>query len=103
MTRKEGITKSALKSKLAFQHAAGLGHRPNVVPEGEADIRVPLRTVHLGWHPVGGGAGKWFAEQTKLGKLITDKIDKYPDPTQHWAVLIGDYAHELWMVGQLSA
>lgn len=68
------------------------------MPEGEADIRVAPRTVHIGWHPVGGVAGKWFAEQTKLGKLITEKIDRYPDPTQHWAVLVGDYAHELWMV-----
>jgi hypothetical protein len=97
-TRKEGITKGALKSKLALEHAVGLGHRPNVVPEGDANIRDQPRKVHIGWHPVGGVAGKWFAEQTKLGKLITEKIEKYPDPTQHWAVLIGDYAHELWMV-----
>jgi hypothetical protein len=51
----------------------------------------------VGWHPVGGLAGKWFAEQTGLGKMITEKIHKYPDPTQHWAVLVGDYAHQLWM------
>jgi hypothetical protein len=30
--------------------------------------------------------------------MITEKINKYPDPTQHWAVLVGDYAHQLWMV-----
>ncbi|KAL1612586.1 hypothetical protein SLS60_000815 [Paraconiothyrium brasiliense] len=41
--------------------------------------------------------GKWFAEKTGLGKLITEKINKYPDPTQHWAVLVGEYAHQLWM------
>lgn len=33
--------------------------------------------------------------------MITEKIHKYPDPTQHWAVLVGDYCHELWMVGEL--
>ena len=33
-----------------------------------------------------------------MGKFITDTIHKYPDPTQHWAVLVGDYGHELWMV-----
>jgi len=32
-----------------------------------------------------------------LGKMITEKINNYPDPTQHWAVLVGDYAHQLWM------
>jgi hypothetical protein len=46
---------------------------------------------------VGGFAGKWFAEKTGLGKIITEKINKYPDPTQHWAVLVGGYAHQLWM------
>jgi hypothetical protein len=48
-------------------------------------------------HPVGGLAGKWFAEKTGLGKLITEKVNAYPDPTQHWAMLVGDYAHQLWM------
>jgi hypothetical protein len=76
----------------------GLGPKPNVIPSGtEADIHGPLRQVEIGWHPVGGLAGKWFAEQTRLGKFITEKTNKYPDPTQHWAVLVGEYCHELWM------
>jgi hypothetical protein len=33
-----------------------------------------------------------------IGKMITEKVHKYPDPTQHWAVLVGEYCHELWMV-----
>lgn len=41
--------------------------------------------------------GKWLAEKSGLGKRITKGVGKYPDPTQHWAVLVGDYAHELWM------
>lgn len=53
--------------------------------------------MELGWHPVAGSAGKWFAEQTRLGKAITEEIHKCPDPTQHWAVLVGEYVHELWM------
>jgi hypothetical protein len=57
----------------------------------------PPRSVEVGWHPVGGTAGKWFAEKTGLGQMITDKINEYPDPTQHWAMLVGDYAHQLWM------
>jgi hypothetical protein len=57
----------------------------------------PPRIVEIGWHPVGGSAGKWFAEQTKIGAWITEKVHKYPDPSQHWAILVGDYCHELWM------
>jgi len=69
-----------------------------VIPPTEADINGEHRTVHVGWHPVAGLAGKWFAEQTGFGKMITENISKYPDPTQHWAVLVGDYGHQLWMV-----
>lgn len=57
----------------------------------------PSRPVEIGWHPVGGIAGKWLAEETGLGKMITEKINEYPDPTQHWAILVGDFAHQLWM------
>ncbi|ERS97491.1 hypothetical protein HMPREF1624_05659 [Sporothrix schenckii ATCC 58251] len=86
-----------LKSKLKLQHSLGLGARPNAIPPADAQIHGPERTVRLGWHPVAGLAGKWFAEKTGLGKLITEKVHHYPDPTQHWAVLVGDYCHELWM------
>ncbi|KAH7150308.1 hypothetical protein B0J13DRAFT_286595 [Dactylonectria estremocensis] len=85
------------KGELALKHAAGLGHQDSVVPETDPVLDGPLRPVEVGWHPVGGLAGKWFAEQTGLGKMITEKIHKYPDPTQHWAVLVGDFAHQLWM------
>ena len=87
-----------VKSKLMLEHSLGLGHQPNVIPAGEPDIAGPLRTVEIGWHPVGGFGGKWFAEQTGLGKMITKEVKKYPDPTQHWAVLVEGYCHELWMV-----
>ncbi|KAH8198204.1 hypothetical protein TruAng_007631 [Truncatella angustata] len=29
--------------------------------------------------------------------MITEGVSKFPDPTQHWAVLVGDYCHQLWM------
>ena len=87
-----------VRGKLKVQHSLGLGHQPNVVPPGEINISGKHRTVRIGWHPVAGLAGKWFAEKTDLGKMITDKIHKYPDPTQHWAILVGDYGHQLWMV-----
>jgi len=86
-----------LKGKLSLQHSLGLGHKPNVIPPGEADIHGEQRIVEIGWHPVGGLGGKWFAEKTGLGKMITEAVKKYPDPTQHWAVLVDKYCHELWM------
>ncbi|KAG6034974.1 hypothetical protein E4U41_006290 [Claviceps citrina] len=91
------LKKNLTKGELALKHAAGLGRQPNVVPVTEPVLDGEPRPVEVGWHPVGGLTGKWFAEQTGLGKMITDKINKYPDPTQHWAVLVGDYAHQLWM------
>jgi hypothetical protein len=98
---KDGLSKGQdqlLKGKLMMEHGLGLGHQPNVIPAGHIDITGEERKVEIGWHPVAGFAGQWFAEKTSLGKFIKDKIHKYPDPTQHWAVLIGDYVHELWMV-----
>ncbi|KAG5994722.1 hypothetical protein E4U43_003189 [Claviceps pusilla] len=91
------LKKNLTKGELALKHAAGLGSQPNVVPVTEPLLDGEPRPVEVGWHPVGGLAGKWFAEQTGLGKMITDSINKYPDPTQHWAVLVGDFAHQLWM------
>jgi len=94
---KEGLKDGMIKGKLVLEHSLGLGPKPNAVPPGEAVIDEEPRLVEIGWHPVGGLGGKWFAEKTGLGKKITEKINKYPDPSQHWAVLVGDYAHELWM------
>ncbi|KAG9249796.1 uncharacterized protein F5Z01DRAFT_745923 [Emericellopsis atlantica] len=85
------------KGEIALKHAIGLGHQPIVVPVTSPVLDGPPRPVEVGWHPVAGPAGKWFAEDTSLGKIITQKVNEYPDPTQHWAVLVGDYAHQLWM------
>ena len=86
--------KNLTKGELALKHAVGLGPVPNAVPMADPVLDGPSRAVEVGWHPVGGLAGKWFAEETGLGKMITERINKYPDPTQHWAVLVGDYAHQ---------
>ncbi|KUJ20773.1 uncharacterized protein LY89DRAFT_682454 [Mollisia scopiformis] len=88
---------SLLKGALFLEHSLGLGHKPNVIPWSEPRIDCPQRTVLIGWHPVAGMGGKWLAERSGLGKMVTKEIGKYPDPTQHWAVLVGDYVHELWM------
>ncbi|OAR01214.1 hypothetical protein LLEC1_00170 [Akanthomyces lecanii] len=93
----EFLQKNINKGEIALKRAVGLGAQPNVVPEGEPIHDGEPRLVEIGWHPVGGLAGSWFANKTGLGKMITERINKYPDPTQHWAVLVGDYVHQLWM------
>lgn len=80
-----------------LEHSLGLGHKPNVIPPAEPCTNSHPRPVLIGWHPVCGSVGRWFAEQTKLGVWIKEKVHRYPDPSQHWAVLVGDYCHELWM------
>ena len=96
-----GIAKGkeeALKGEIKLKKSIGLGPQPNVIPPAEAEIKADLRDVSIGWHPVPGA--KWFADSTRLGKYITKEVGKYPDPTQHWAVLVGEYCHQLWMVSQ---
>ncbi|KAF2093000.1 hypothetical protein NA57DRAFT_49095 [Rhizodiscina lignyota] len=104
MSRKEALTEGKgwgkdelVKGKLMLQHSLGLGHKPNVIPPGDAIILGQPRAVRIGWHPVAGLGGKWFAEKTGLGRVITKSVKKYPDPTQHWAVLVDEFCHELWM------
>ncbi|KAF4629152.1 hypothetical protein G7Y89_g8992 [Cudoniella acicularis] len=89
-----------LKEKLKLEHSVGLGPKPNIIPPGPAKIDSDHRTVEIGWHPVPGLG--ILAEKTGLEKLIDDHIGKLPDPTQHWAVLVGDYVHELWMDEELD-
>lgn len=96
------FTKHINKGEMAIKRAIGLGAQPNVVPIAKPHFKDRARAVEVGWHPVGGAAGKWFAEDTGLGKMITSRISNYPDPTQHWAVLVGDYGHQLWMVSCIS-
>ncbi|KAI1436775.1 hypothetical protein GGR50DRAFT_649664 [Xylaria sp. CBS 124048] len=86
---KEGF----IKGRLHVEHALGLGTQPNVIPPGEPGL-ITERPVSIGWHPVPGGQ---FLSGTALGQLISRKIHNYPDPTQHWAILVGDYCHQLWM------
>jgi hypothetical protein len=93
---KEKTASTLVKAKLSVEHSLGLGAKPNVIPPGEALIDGPYRPVYIGWHPVAGLGGKWIAEHS-LGKMVTKHVGQYPDPTQHWAVLVGEYVHELWM------
>ncbi|KAK3899331.1 hypothetical protein C8A05DRAFT_18217 [Staphylotrichum tortipilum] len=97
------LTQTSLhQTRHALEHTLGLGPKPNAIPPGEPLYTCPPRPVLIGWHPVAGTAGKWFAERTRLGHWITEKVSRYPDPSQHWAVLVGDYCHELWMDERLD-
>ena len=64
-------------AKKSLQKSAGLGHRPNVVPDGPASINGEPRKVELGWHPVAGSAGKWFADSI-IGTQIQERTKNYP-------------------------
>ena len=88
--------RSAAKAQLSFEHRIGLGNQPSVIPPGDASIAGDYRTVEIGWHPVPGG--EWLAKKTFIGKAITKQVGKYPDPSQHWGVIVGGYVHQLWMV-----
>ncbi|TVY85610.1 hypothetical protein LAWI1_G008618, partial [Lachnellula willkommii] len=98
----ESTLTTLLKSKLTLEHSLGLGAKPNVIPPGEPRIDGPRRPVQIGWHPVAGMGGKWLAEKSGLGKMIHREIGAYPDPTQHWAVLVGGFVHQLWMDEELD-
>ncbi|KAI0194590.1 hypothetical protein F4808DRAFT_441349 [Astrocystis sublimbata] len=93
----KGLSKSKeeiAKGKAQVQHTLGLGQQPSVIPPAEPGLVKDSREVAIGWHPVPGGG--WLAE-TSLGQLVSKKLNNYPDPTQHWAILVGDYCHQLWM------
>ncbi|CAL3968974.1 hypothetical protein PZA11_004915 [Diplocarpon coronariae] len=98
---KEKAGNEWVRGKTALQHSLGFGATPNVIPPGEARVDGELRTVEVGWHPVPGMA--WMANQESgVGKMIIKNIGTYPDPTQHWAVLVGGYVHQLWMDEDLN-
>ncbi|TVY44739.1 hypothetical protein LSUB1_G002971, partial [Lachnellula subtilissima] len=99
---KKRVSRVSSRAKLSLEHSLGLGAKPNVIPPGEPRIDGSLRPVQIGWHPVAGMGGKWLAEKSGLGKMITREIGTYPDPSQHWAVLVGDFVHQLWMDEQLD-
>lgn len=64
-------------AKKSLQKTAGLGHKPNVVPDGPASINSDPRRVEIGWHPVAGSAGKWFADSI-IGAQIQQRTKNYP-------------------------
>ncbi|KJZ71233.1 hypothetical protein HIM_09376 [Hirsutella minnesotensis 3608] len=95
---KKGVDKRASQvTGKVLRYTVGAGKKYNSVPQTEPDFDTPPRAIEIGWHPLGGFAGKWIAERTKLGEMIKAKINELPDPSQHWAVIVGDYAHQLWI------
>lgn len=64
-------------AKKSLQKTVGLGHKPNVVPDGPASINSEPRKVEIGWHPVAGSAGKWLADSI-IGAQIQQRTKNYP-------------------------
>lgn len=75
----------------------GLGKKPNAIPPGPARRNDTPRKIILGWHPVGGVGGQVFEKMTMPldGLSMVTQLANTPNPTHHWAVLVGDYIHEL--------
>ena len=71
-----------------------LGQAPNVVPAGQPSHDDSPRSVIIGSHPVGGILSTLLLEPGRIG-LSMIGLDKAPNPTFHWAVIVGDFYHEL--------
>ncbi|KAJ4403320.1 hypothetical protein N0V85_005119 [Neurospora sp. IMI 360204] len=89
------------KVQNALAGIIGLGALPPIIPPGREHHHCKKRPVFIAWHPVAENLGVLFAEHTRLGQAITKEMGEFPDPTNHWAVIVGDhdtdYYHELWM------
>lgn len=102
-TQSEKAHRHELLAKVQSRLAGiiGLGALPPVIPPGQEHHHCKKRPVFIAWHPVADNLGVLFAEHTRLGQAITREMGEFPDPTNHWAVLVGDqdtdYYHELWM------
>ncbi|KZV74749.1 hypothetical protein PENSPDRAFT_681708 [Peniophora sp. CONT] len=65
----------------------------DVVPRAAISTNDPLRAVTIGCHPAGVGLGE--IAKDALEKAEKEAGRNYLDPTYHWAVMVGDYYHEL--------
>lgn len=104
-TQSEAAHRHDMLSKVqsALAGIIGLGALPSIIPPGREHRHcLRKRPVYIAWHPVADNIGVLFAEHTRLGQAITREMGEFPDPTNHWAVIVGDndtdYYHELWMV-----
>ncbi|KAH7211480.1 hypothetical protein DER44DRAFT_894551 [Fusarium oxysporum] len=75
------------------------GKQENMIPPATPSKSDPPREVLLGSHVVAGMIGKLVAAITLIRKPgvppYNFSSNPAPDPTHHWAILVGDYYHEL--------
>ncbi|KAF4496676.1 1-acyldihydroxyacetone-phosphate reductase [Fusarium agapanthi] len=84
--------------KYSLEKLGVLGKQENVVPHATPSKHGPLRDVHLGSHPVGGMISKLIGAAISPQVSVSPSLisqNPAPDPTHHWAVIVGDYYHEL--------
>ncbi|KAF5603937.1 1-acyldihydroxyacetone-phosphate reductase [Fusarium subglutinans] len=84
--------------KTSLEMLGVLGKQENVVPHATPDKHGPLRDVHLGSHPVGGVLSKLIGSAISHQVSVSPSLisqNPAPDPTHHWAVIVGEYYHEL--------
>ncbi|KAF7531316.1 hypothetical protein G7054_g8986 [Neopestalotiopsis clavispora] len=79
----EVVTRNELQENL------DIGKAPNVIPSDAPRYDMPPREVVISSHPVVAGA------YTQALKRYSGDLDEVPDPAYHWAVVVGNYWHEL--------
>ena len=100
-----GEAKKGLKqvaADLAEKFNWPLGKAPNAIPPDKPNQNSARRNVYVGSHPlVGPDAIKALAV---VGNVLIGRVPVapsireskgVPDPMHHWAVIVGDYFHEL--------
>ncbi|KAJ8085001.1 hypothetical protein PM082_003778 [Marasmius tenuissimus] len=76
----------------------GLGAAPNTVPSDSPRTDCEPRVVKICYHPVMGAIGGFVDHLISPGKgglYNLDHQEAPPNPRYHWAVLVGDFYHEL--------
>ncbi|KAF5262409.1 hypothetical protein FOXYS1_6872 [Fusarium oxysporum] len=89
------IIKNLLRHPL--QKLGVAGKQENMIPPTLPSKSNPPREVLLGSHVVTGMIAKLIGALTPQTRVlpITFSSNPAPDPTHHWAILVGDYYHEL--------
>jgi hypothetical protein len=90
------IIKDVLRHPL--QKLGVAGKQENVIPPAAPSKSDAPREVLLGSHAVGGMIAKLIGAVTSPHVAVQPifvSSNPAPDPTHHWAILVGDYYHEL--------
>ena len=82
--------------KTTLQRELDIGKAPNVIPSQPANRSSEQRPVYIGSHPIGAEENyAWGELQKQFVESQAAGASEFPDPTWHWAIIVGPYFHEL--------